>query len=29
MKFCKKFDNYVTNQTTKNFFMKMKATLEN
>ena len=29
MKFCKKFDNYVTNPTTKNFFMEIKATQEN
>ena len=29
MKFCKKFDNYVTNPTTNFFFMKIKATQEN
>ena len=29
MKFCKKFDNYVTNPTTKKIFMKIKATQEN
>ena len=29
MKFCKKRDNYVTDPTTKIFFMKIKATQEN
>ena len=29
MKFCKKFDNYVTNPTTQKGFMKIKATQEN
>ena len=29
MKFCKKFDNYVTNLPTKRFFMKVKTTEEN
>ena len=29
MKFCKKFDNYVTNLTTKKIVMKIKATQEN
>ena len=29
MKLFKKFNNYVKNQTTKFFFMKIKATQEN
>ena len=29
MKLFKTFNNYVTNQTTKFFFMKIKATQEN
>ena len=29
MKLCKIFDNLVTNPTTKNTFMKIKATKEN
>ena len=28
MKFCKKFDDYVTNPTTNIFFIKIKATQE-
>ena len=29
LNFAKKFDNYVTNSTTKNAFMKTKSTQEN
>ena len=29
MEFCKEFDNYVTNPTTKELFMEIKATQEN